>query len=78
MGYPGRGASIEATEEYAHWYFNYLEVPLWLKFSERSEGLDVYYGAGGYIAWMLTGDYDCNASSVGLSGKGTALVDGGR
>jgi hypothetical protein len=76
LGYAGRGASIEASQEDLRWYFNYVEVPLWLKFSERSEGMDVYAGGGGYVAWMLAGDYDFNASSVSLSGKGPLALTG--
>ena len=75
-GYAGRGASIDATNEYAHWYFNYIEVPLWLKFQDRSAGMNAYAGAGGYVAWMLGGDYDFNAPSVLLNGKGPLTFAG--
>jgi hypothetical protein len=76
LGYAGRGASIDASREYAHWYFNYVEVPVWIKFSSVEPKLRVYAGAGGYVAYMFGGDYDFDAPSVSLGGKGSLCLTG--
>lgn len=70
-GYRGKGCSVDATEEYAHWYMDYLELPVWAKWTSRDgQGFSVYGGVGGYAAWFIGGRYDFSASSAGLNGAG--------
>jgi hypothetical protein len=76
LGYAGRGASIDATLEHARWYFDYVEVPIWLRFQDTDPQLRVYGGLGGYGAYMFHGAYDFFASSVSLSGTGELVLDG--
>jgi hypothetical protein len=75
-GYAGRGASIEAGSEYMRWYFDYLEVPVILMFSETSSSTRVYGGLGGYVATMLHGSRDFDSASENLSGKAELVIDG--
>lgn len=75
-GYAGRGASIEATAEHLRWYFDYVEVPVILRFSEQTGATRLYAGGGGYAAAMLHGAYDFSSPSEGLSGTGDLVLDG--
>ena len=53
-GYRGKGCSVDASDGYVHWYMDYLEVPVWAKFSApMGRNLSLYGGIGGYAAWFL-------------------------
>jgi hypothetical protein len=70
-GYSGKGCKLSASDGYARWYMDYLEVPVWAKWSSRSgPDLNVYGGLGGYAAWFIGGRYDFSTGEPGLDGKG--------
>jgi hypothetical protein len=70
-GYRGKGCSVDASDGYAHWYMDYLELPVWAKWSSGDgQGFSVYGGIGGYAAWFLGGRYDFATGVGGLDGKG--------
>lgn len=71
-GYRGKGCSVDASDGYLHWYMDYLELPLWAKWSAR-EGEDfcAYGGLGGYAAWFLGGRYDFSTGVSSLDGSGS-------
>jgi len=73
-GYRGKGCSVDASDGYAHWYMDYLEVPLWAKWSVREgANLAFYGGLGGYAAWFLGGRYDFSTGVSGLDGSGRLI-----
>ncbi len=50
-GYRGKGCSVDASDGHVHWYMDYLELPVWAKWSSPiSRDFRVYGGVGGYMA----------------------------
>ena len=71
-GYRGKGCSVDASDGYVHWYMDYLEVPVWAKFSApMGRNLSLYGGIGGYAAWFLGGRYNFSTGVSGLNGSGS-------
>jgi hypothetical protein len=74
-GYRGKGCSVDASDGYAHWYMDYLELPVWAKWSSRvGQRFSAYAGVGGYLAWCLGGRYDFSTEVSGLDGAGRLTV----
>lgn len=69
-GYHGKGCSVDASDGYAHWYLDYFELPVWAKWSERTENSILYGGIGGYAAWFLGGRHVFSTGVPGLDGSG--------
>lgn len=71
-GYAGKGCSVDASDGYARWYMDYVDVPVWVKFSMREgRGNNYYGGLGGYFSYFLGGRYDFSTGEPGLDGKGS-------
>jgi hypothetical protein len=71
-GYHGKGCSVDAADGHAHWYMDYVELPVWARWSAReTDAFSIYGGIGGYVAWFLGGRYDFSTGASGLDGSGS-------
>jgi hypothetical protein len=73
-GYKGKGCNVDASDGHARWYMDYIEVPLWAKWSMREGANSNFYGGlGAYAAYFLGGRYDFSTGEPGLDGSGTLV-----
>jgi hypothetical protein len=70
FGYHGKGCSVDASDGYAHWYMDYVELPLWAKWRTGDADFSVYGGVGGYAAYFLGGRYEISTGDPSFDGSG--------
>lgn len=72
-GYRGKGCVVsDDYGNYAKWYMDYLEMPVWAKWTMRvPSGIGIYGGLGAYAAYFVGGRYDFSTGEEGLDGSGS-------
>ena len=74
IGYCGKGASLDASDGSIKWYFDYLEIPVWLKWSVRTPESAFWLGAGGYYGYCLGGRYTFNVPGSEWNSAGAMTI----
>jgi len=74
-GYAGKGCSVDASDGYLHWYYHYLDFPVFIKWQTQDPSMRFYASAGGYFSKLLSGSYDFGVSgSSYFDGKGAMTI----
>lgn len=75
-GYEGKGANIDATDGNLLWLFNYVEIPVMIKYTVRASTLEAWVAGGGYYAMFLGGVYDFDVPGSEWEEKSGSLTTG--
>jgi hypothetical protein len=77
-GYRGKGCVVsDDYGNYAKWYMDYLEFPVWAKWTAHApSGFGIYGGLGGYAAIFLGGRYEFSTGEGGVWDSSGSLSSG--